>query len=516
MKRKIFNTIFLPTILVLPLVSCESTIENKSIESQESLTNTYTYQDEDEYNRGYQSLYNTILDGQQSDSSKNPILERTVQNTQIGNYTTTYKIDTNCIEVSMKMIKSSSEYYKVKIIIPEEVTSSFEASLYIKTGPMKDSSYTFSLGRNYDFESYLDMIPEYEHTNIENPSVVAKIVLNNLFNRLYLEADISDIFYYAPRADLTELFEFDTIVSGYDNQYKQIYDYVKSEGYSVGDDNKTNILEKTVSYLEDSYNFSIQAGQNEIFASLKYISGQANSFISVTIPKSRSYSYECTFYCHENATANSAHKISLSSSYDFISSISFSQTSYDYTSIKNKEEIAKKTINILVYEMDSIFFVNSIFTYSSQASRSKISFGNSSSSSGIEQRLINYLSTYGPRAETGNNTSLLYYDGDYYVGYYSNYDDDMTIYLSVLFKYGSTTGSGTFLLKSNGVTKLLMDFSAYTSNHLYSSGKTISVPVLSISNDVYEEAAALVHLCTQMAINNATTYLENHNLPYIY
>lgn len=134
----------------------------------------------------------------------------------------------------------------------------------------------------------------------------------------------------------------------------------------------------------------------------------------------------------------------------------------------------------------------------------------------IKQHLNTYGSGSYHNVETGNGSTLGYSGSYFYVGY-SSYNDGMFSAIAINFSYGASYGYATFQIEDNGILMYSGNMTAYVSSHKYSSLSLNSISVCKYSTDSELEAVALLSiLASKFAINNASDYLYEWGLSYIY
>ena len=132
----------------------------------------------------------------------------------------------------------------------------------------------------------------------------------------------------------------------------------------------------------------------------------------------------------------------------------------------------------------------------------------------------NHLNTYGSGSYHNVNTgtgSYLGYSGSYFYVGYTDSSNGMESAIGINFAYGDSYGYATFQIYDGSVKTYDGSMYAYVSNHYYSSLKMISISTcLYTSDEQLQLVAALSILAAQFAIDRATNYLVNHDLPYIW
>ena len=160
----------------------------------------------------------------------------------------------------------------------------------------------------------------------------------------------------------------------------------------------------------------------------------------------------------------------------------------------------------------SITNVRSSFTTTAQFSSRTTATGKTA--------IINYLNSNGSgtyhNVSTGQNTTLGY-SGSYFMPGFALNNGTMTIALAATFTFGSTSGTGTIVLRDNGTTTFDASLSLRTSNHYYYE-YTISRTNVNkyTSTEDYASIITIIYQATSMAINNASNFLEYQGLPYIW
>lgn len=135
----------------------------------------------------------------------------------------------------------------------------------------------------------------------------------------------------------------------------------------------------------------------------------------------------------------------------------------------------------------------------------------------------NHLNAYGSgdfhNVITGTGSALGYSGSYFYVGFYDDDDNNngLSSVIAINFEYGASYGYSTFQITDEGIKTYEANMRAYVSNHRYQKLELISISVCRYTtDDQLALVAALSILAAQFAIDRATNYLENHNLPYIW
>ena len=131
-----------------------------------------------------------------------------------------------------------------------------------------------------------------------------------------------------------------------------------------------------------------------------------------------------------------------------------------------------------------------------------------------------HLNTYGAgmyhSVNTGVDTTLGYLGSYYYLSLLSS---EGTLYsaFAVNFTYGSSYGIGTLEINDNGICMYKATMKIYVSDHYYNRMELVNISVAKYTTEQQANlVAALSILYASKAIDNASNYLSDLGLPYIF
>ena len=136
-----------------------------------------------------------------------------------------------------------------------------------------------------------------------------------------------------------------------------------------------------------------------------------------------------------------------------------------------------------------------------------------------KEKIAYYLQTHGygefNLVSTGRDSSLGYEDGLFYIDYIHE-EGSIECQFAASFCYGSSIGTGVFKVYYNGMKAFEVSITIHTSGHYFSNLSNAHISYNILPSDVMENVANLTFISAREAVNNATNYLENHNLGYIW
>lgn len=136
-----------------------------------------------------------------------------------------------------------------------------------------------------------------------------------------------------------------------------------------------------------------------------------------------------------------------------------------------------------------------------------------------EEKVINHLNKYGSGTydyvSTGEGTTLGYSSGKFYLSY-SN-DSSLNSDFVMNFKYDDSYGYALFQIYDGNTLMFKAYFYVYFSSHKFGSMSCdYIVSTYYTTDQQLEMVAALSLLAAQMSVNNASTYLNQKGLPYVF
>lgn len=136
-----------------------------------------------------------------------------------------------------------------------------------------------------------------------------------------------------------------------------------------------------------------------------------------------------------------------------------------------------------------------------------------------EEKIINHLQNYGSgkynNVSTGSSTTLGYKNGYFYIGH-THYQGDMECLFAANFTYGSANGHGSFEINYAGSSAVKLSMTVCTSNHTFWKLSDPKISYNTLPDNLAESVASINVSAAREAVNNATSYLRNNGLGYIW
>lgn len=108
------------------------------------------------------------------------------------------------------------------------------------------------------------------------------------------------------------------------------------------------------------------------------------------------------------------------------------------------------------------------------------------------------------------------YSGSYFYMGYTN-TTSMESYMAISCLYGASSGTGAYQLTNNGITMFSATYTIYFANHAFDSLTCTQIKINRYSTDSELAAvAALTLLAARYAVDNASQYLSDNGLSYIF
>ena len=137
-----------------------------------------------------------------------------------------------------------------------------------------------------------------------------------------------------------------------------------------------------------------------------------------------------------------------------------------------------------------------------------------------QERIQEHLRIYGEgsynNVVTGYNTYLGYKGSNFNTGFLKEDPNGTTMTATGLFEFGHITGSGLFVLEYQGIKMFEVYFTIFTYDHCYEGYGGYNITVNHLDVETMEAVSIAIPTALRSMIDNASGYLSDNGLPYIW